>query len=228
MPNFRKPTDVVIEAVDVFYLPIEMRMPLKFGAESVSSVNCIRVAVTVQDQVGTSATGWGETPLSVTWAWPSSTLSYGERYEAMVEFCCMLAQAWADSDVAGHALEIGHAFLEQTLPGMLLNFNHDRGDKAMPHLAALIAASAFDLATHDAYGMLHDVDIYETYTAQYLSDDLSHYLTPQEASVSFVGKYPRNYLVQTAPTHLPVWHLVGGLDPLEEADKDGSEPHEVA
>ena len=32
----------------------------------------------------------------------------------------------------------------------------------MPYLAALICASAFDIALYDAYGNLHGVDIYET------------------------------------------------------------------
>jgi L-alanine-DL-glutamate epimerase-like enolase superfamily enzyme len=94
----------------------------------------------------------------------------------------------------------------------------------MPHLAALIACSAFDLATHDAYGVLHNVDVYETYNDQFMSDDLSHYLTPEDAGVSFAGKYPCDFLVDDVPTKLAVWHLVGGLDPLEESDKTGNEP----
>ena len=64
--------NVQIDSVAVNYLPVEMRMPLKFGAESVTSVTCIRVAVTVAGADGQVAKGWGETPLSVTWAWPSA------------------------------------------------------------------------------------------------------------------------------------------------------------
>jgi L-alanine-DL-glutamate epimerase-like enolase superfamily enzyme len=226
MPKYRKPTDVRVESVAIHYLPVQMRMPLKFGGESVSSVNCIRVAATVQDKDGKSATGWGETPLSVTWAWPSASMSYKERYDAMEQFCDLLGQAWADADAVGHPLEIGHAFLNDALPGMLDEFNANRSDRAMPHLAALIAASAFDLATHDAYGVLHNVDVYETYNDQYLSDDLSHYLTPDNDSVSFAGKFPCDYLVQDVPTTLPVWHLVGGLDPLDQGDLTGGEPND--
>ncbi len=226
MPKYRKSTDVGVVSVAIHSLPVQMRMPLKFGGESVSSVNCIRVAVTVQDKQGKSATGWGETPLSVTWAWPSASMSYNERYDAMELFCDLLGQAWANTDAVGHPIEIGHAFLNETLPGMLDEFNCDRGDRAMPHLAALIATSAFDLATHDAYGVLHNVDVYDTYNDQYLSDDLSHYLTPSDDSVSFAGKFPCDYLVDDVPTTLPVWHLVGGLDPLDEGDLTGGEPND--
>ena len=74
---------------------------------------------------------------------------------------------------------------------MLEAFNGARADEAMPHLAALIATSAFDLAVHDAYGVLHGRDIYETYNAEFLSADLSEFLEPQDESVSFEGKYPR-------------------------------------
>jgi len=225
MENLPKPTDVRLRSVAFCYLPVEMRVPLKFGAESVSSVSCIRVAVTVEDTEGTnSATGWGETPLSVTWAWPSAVLSYAQRYEAMEQFCSILGQAWANCAAVGHPIEIGHELVSERLPALLEEFNAGRGDEPMPHLAALIACRAFDLATHDAYGMLHNVDVYETYNDRYMSKDLSDYLTAEDSSVSFAGKYPADFLVEDAPNELPVWHLVGGLDPLEEADKTGSEP----
>jgi len=226
MPQFRKPTDVTITAVSSTYLPVEMRVPLKFGPESVKSVNCLRVAVTVADQQGRAAAGWGETPLSVTWAWPSLTLSYAERYDAMVQFCDLLRNTWHRSEAIGHPLEIGQAFLTQELGGLLEQFNASRGDEALPHLAALIAASAFDIATHDAYGVLHGVDVYDTYNQQYLSNDLAHYLTADDPGVDFTGKFPSDYLVENPPNQLPVWHLVGGLDPLESSDCSGEEPND--
>ena len=42
----------------------------------------------------------------------------------------------------------------------------------MPWLAALVCCSAFDLALHDAYGVLHGVPTYETYNAEYMNADL--------------------------------------------------------
>ncbi|TWU44626.1 hypothetical protein Poly51_60580 [Rubripirellula tenax] len=225
MSRFRKSTDVEIQSVRLHYLPVTMRMPLKFGPESVSSVTCARVAVTVVDADGKTAVGWGETPLSVTWAWPSAAMTYAQRFDAMTDFCGQLAKNWTSNPATGHALEIGHHFLDHIMPSMVESFNAGRGEHAMPHLAALIAASAFDIATHDAYGKLHDVDIYDTYNEKYLSDDLSAYLTPEQGSgISFAGKFPCDYLVADPPTSLPVWHLVGGLDPLEDSDRIGTEP----
>lgn len=221
-----KSTDIEITKAELYLIPVEMRMPLKFGPESVTSVTCLRVAVEVQGQDGRRATGWGETPLSVTWAWPSTSLSYAERYDAMLGLVDQLALSWVKDTGSGHPLEIGHHFQMQTLPERLKAFNAARNSSPIPHLAGLIATSAFDIACHDAFGILHEVDSYETYNETYLSKDLSHYLTPQDPDVHFENRYPADYFVSNAPSELPVWHLVGGLDPIEQDDCTGNEPQD--
>jgi L-alanine-DL-glutamate epimerase-like enolase superfamily enzyme len=125
----------------------------------------------------------------------------------------------------GHALEVGYAFIDHMLPLLLMQFNRDRGDREpMPHLASLICCSAFDLALHDAYGVLHGVPVYQTYTAQFMNRDLSAFLEPAtDADVCFSGRFPGDYLVPP-PQRLPVWHLVGGKDWLEKCDIDGPVP----
>ena len=221
-----KETDIRITRVDSHFLPVEMRMPLKFGPESVTSVTCLRVAMEVESKDGRRAIGWGETPLSVTWAWPSTSLSYAARFDAMLELCSQLADDWVQSQVSGHPLEIGHAFQMETLPRRLEEFNASRKKTPVPHLAGLIATSAFDIACHDAFGILHEIDIYKTYNSKYLSEDLSHYLKPAADEVSFDNRYPSDYLVEEGPSKLPVWHLVGGLDPIEKSDCKGTEPED--
>src|SRR5512136_837934 len=102
-------TDISPVAVDLYYIPVETRVPLKFGPETLTSVICARVCVTVADGRGRKAQGWGETPLSVQWAWPSS-LTYQERCDAMQLFCQMLAEAWAGFEQQGHPMEVGNDF----------------------------------------------------------------------------------------------------------------------
>ena len=101
-------------------------------------------------------------------------------------------------------MEVGHAFLERELPRLLEQTNAGLGPGAepMPWLAALVCCSAFDLALHDAFGVLHDVPTYRTYTDEFMNADLAHYLAPAEgADVSFLGKYPgRVPRPQPAPT----------------------------
>ena len=220
-----KTTDARPIAASLYFLPVQMRVPLKFGAETLTEATCARVRMKVSDKEGKIAEGWGETPLSVAWVWPSS-LPYVERDEALQKFSVTLAQAWAKFDKKGHPMEVGHDFVEHELPKLLKRFNHDRrGKDPMPWLAALVCCSAFDVALHDAYGVLNNVPVYQTYNAKYMNEDLSKYLKPAEgADVSFKKKYPEDFFVTPRPDALPAWHLVGGKDLIDEAELTGSEP----
>lgn len=219
----RKATDVQVVGCRVHFIPVRTRMPLKFGAETMTEVELARVAVDVRDAAGRTATGWGETPLSVAWGWPGS-LPYAVRNTAFRDFAVRLAQAWCRFRDWGHALELGHDFHEHRLHSLLSEEDRRRGGEPMPHLAALIVSSAHDIALHDAYGMLHGTDIYDTYNEKWLNCDLSHYLEPEpEVAPSFAGKYPADFL-EPPSTSMKAWHLVGGLDPLTDADRSGAEP----
>ena len=220
-----KPTDVRITGAELYLLPVRTRVPLKFGRETLTSVTCARVRLTVRDGQGRSACGWGETPLSVQWVWPSR-LGYQERYESIVAFTTGLVEAWAGFEAKGHPMEISHDFLQTALFHLLAKHNQGRQDsQPLPYLAALLCCSPFDIALHDAYGQLHGLDVYETYNEQFMSDDLSAYLKPAEgAKVDFLGKYPADFLLAQRPRELPAWHLVGGMDPLEEADLTAPPP----
>jgi L-alanine-DL-glutamate epimerase-like enolase superfamily enzyme len=224
MPKSNLPTDVRIKDVSLFLLPVETRVPLKFGSETLLTVTCARANVTLEDRNGNVACGWGETPLSVQWVWPSS-VPYTERHAALIDFCEVLAAEWLKFDEFGHPVELSHLFQQDVLHTRQDEFNADRGGERMPYLAGLVAASVFDLAIHDAYGVLHNVDIYKTYNQQFMSQDLAQFLTPEsESEVSFAGKYPADFLVESPPTTLPVWHLVGGLDPITPEELSGDEP----
>ena len=66
-----KSTDVQVVGCSLYFLPVQTRVPLKFGPETLTSVTCARVQLKVADDRGQVAEGWGETPLSVQWVWPS-------------------------------------------------------------------------------------------------------------------------------------------------------------
>ena len=83
--------------------------------------------------------GWGETPLKQ-WVWPGSLTCEPAT--------CAIARAWPAAGQPGHPLEIGHRFITGRLPELLAEANRTRpADAAIPWLAALVCASAFDLAT---------------------------------------------------------------------------------
>ncbi|MHB8520619.1 MAG: enolase C-terminal domain-like protein [Limisphaerales bacterium] len=210
----------------LYFLPMAARVPLKFGPEVLTSVTCARVCLRVADARGRIAEGWGETPLSVQWVWPSGR-PYDARNETLKHFCVRLADAWVRHDGAGHPLEIGHDFQEHVLTGLLRTLNAERGADAepMPWLAALVCCSAFDLALHDAFGHLHQRPVYETYGPEFLNRDLGDFLSPAEGSgASFQRKYPCDFLAAHPPSQLRAWHLVGGLDPLDRGELTGTEP----
>ena len=222
-----KSTDVRPVGCEVYFLPVYMRQPIKFGKETATYVTCARVRVKVESRDGRTADGWGETPLSVTWVWPGS-LTYEERHTALTEFTTRLSEACAGFDCWGHPVEVGQEFLESELPKLHHQYNSEVcRSEPMPHLAALVCCSMFDIAMHDAYGKLLGVPVYSTYNSEYMSRDLASFLTPAEGSkVSFSGKYPADYLVFPRPDKLAAWHLVGGKDAISEEDLDGSEPND--
>lgn len=222
-----RPTDIRTIGAAVYFIPIQARVPLKFGPETVTETTLARVAVTVVDAAGRKATGWGETPLSVQWGWPSR-LSYLERKQAMEDFARACGARMAARPFYGHPLELGYDFQEHDLPELLHAANAARGtSEPMPHLAALITASAFDIAMHDAYGVVHRKDVYTTYNAAHLSHDLAAFIEPAaDLPISFAGKYPEDFLVTKPPKRLKAWHLVGGVDALEPSDLTGQEPQD--
>jgi L-alanine-DL-glutamate epimerase-like enolase superfamily enzyme len=221
-----------IVGVRLYFLPVQTRVPLKFGPETLHSVTCARVALRVADDQGNEAEGWGETPLSVQWVWPSS-LPYEPRHDALKQLCRQLAGAWLEPLTPGHALEMGAAFLEQRLPeardrcNQALARNPNGPGEPIPWLAALVCNSPFDLALHDAYGRLVRRPVYDTYGPEFLSSDLSRYLEPaKDFDCSFQSRFPASFFVFRRPKRLRAWHLVGGLDPLDASELTGQEPQD--
>ncbi|MBO7147460.1 MAG: hypothetical protein J6W81_06905 [Lentisphaeria bacterium] len=197
--------------MELTFLPVKMRLPLKFGAETIDS---IRIAHVEWDAYG--AVGRGETPLSVGWAWPSE-LSFAYREKVMCDFCSFLAENY--SSPVSDPMTAGYVFLTNDLPRLHLQFNQKYHEE-MPHLAALICASAFDIAMHDSFGLTYGLPTYQTYNKTFMSHDLECFF---QDSV-FAGKYPEDYFVKEIPVSLPVWHLVGGKDLLRERERLGNEP----
>ncbi len=221
------PTDITVIGAALYFLPVITRVPLKFGTGTLTEVTCARARLRVRRRDGQEAEGWGETPLSVQWVWPSA-LPYALRQGVLQDFCVRLAKAWPACGVSGHALECGQDFITHTLRAEWSAWNAGRpAAEALPWLAALVCASVFDLAVHDAYGRVNEVPVYETYRSPWMSRDLADFLTPagdRAGSLSFAGKYPADFLRPQRREQLMAWHLVGGLDAIDAADLTGAEP----
>jgi L-alanine-DL-glutamate epimerase-like enolase superfamily enzyme len=223
----KKPTDIQCVAAKLYFLPIHTRVPLKFGMETVTYVSCARVCMKVVNRHGKTAEGWGETPLSVQWVWPSS-LPYEQRHEAMKQFCVRLVNAWSAFPAVGHPMEIGWDFQQQILPALLLDFNTRlECEEPMPWLAALVCSSAFDIALHDAFGNLHNRPIYKTYNGDWMNRPLEEFFKEDSSGAEFfMNRFPQDFFIAKPRTRLLAWHLVGGLDPLDASDLTGREPND--
>lgn len=217
-----KPTDISVTHSELYLITAHNRVPLKFGAQVVHRAVLARAKVRVQDRQGRTAEGWGETPMSVAWVWPS-TLTWDEREERMIAFTTRIAEEYTRISEKGHPMEITHRFQQQRLHAMLEEENAGRAPEAhMPHLAALVCLSVLDLAVFDAFGHLVGRPVFETLGEDLLSSDLGDFLEPRER---FAGLRPPHFL-QPRQNELPVWHLIGGLDPIEPSDLTGTEPND--
>ena len=218
-----KSTDIRLKAASLYFLPVQTRVPLKFGTEVTTYVTVARVSLQVETRSGKVAKGWGETPLSVQWVWPQEG-NFEGRHEALKAFCIRLVRSWTQFDYMGDPIDLGITFQEQVLRPLFREFNEER-DQAdqMPWLAALVCCSLFDIAIHDAFGRAAALPVYETYCSDFLNRPLSDYLENREGG-AFSDLYPSDFLVKEPAKALPAWHLVGGLDPLDKSELNGNEP----
>jgi L-alanine-DL-glutamate epimerase-like enolase superfamily enzyme len=217
--------DIGILSCRLFFSHFPMRVPLKFGSEISTTGTFARTEITVCGAENKEAHGWGETPLSVNWAWPSS-LSFEYRLSRFKDFCIRLSQSWNRCIYRGHPMEIGRQFIDLELKEAWEQFNRENEqEKAMPWLAALVCNSLFDIALHDAYGIYHGISTWDIYTEEFMNRDLSWYYSDEHKPV-FVDRYPGDYLVrhESVSRNIPVWHLVGAKDIVTDKEITGNEP----
>lgn len=195
--------DIRIDSVEIAEESYTYRTPIKFGGTVVDRVTLLNVKVRVSDRSGRTATGFGSMPLGNVWSYPSKTLSYDQTLKAMQDLAGEFRRIMADCKDYGHPVELNHQIEPQWL----------KVSGAVPKLCALVVGSPFDAAVHDAYGKMHKVSTYHTYTREYLKDGLDRYLGPD-----FRGDHLEQYVQKEPKPRMPLYHLVGAVDPIVEAD----------
>jgi L-alanine-DL-glutamate epimerase-like enolase superfamily enzyme len=207
------PTDVRIRDVSYSYEDFRYRTPIKFGGVALDKVTVLNVELVAETAGGVTARGFGSMPLSNTWAWPSRSLTYDQTLTAMKWIASRATLMYLSCPVAGHPIEITHAVEPAVLAESDLFPRPHGWTEPVPKLATLVVASAFDAALHDAYGKAHGRNCYQTYGPDFLSRDLGHYL-----GAEFAGERLDNYITREPVPRMPLYHLVGALDPLTAAD----------
>ena len=208
-----KPTDIRIVDVRTETERIEYRAPMKFGGRVVTDVVLLHVTVDVETRDGRSASGMGSMPMGNVWAWPSVQVSGDGSLSAMIQLGERLADEARTYAGSGHPLGVTHdlASTHQSLSDEIVGAAGLA--EPMPRLAQLVSASPLEAAIHDAYGKALGLNTYQLLGPEYVSSDLSTYLGEE-----FAGEYLDRYTLAEPKPRMPLYHLVGALDPLTDAD----------
>ncbi|MFN0199789.1 MAG: enolase C-terminal domain-like protein [Planctomycetaceae bacterium] len=208
-----KLTDARVVEAQCEFEPVTFRTPLKFGGRVIDKAMLINVTVTLENSKGKSAAGTGSMPLGNIWAWPGGKVEPESTHAAMKTFAeevVALADAFPEFghpiDLVYHLSGEYHHLAKRISDRMKLA-------EPMPELAQLVAASPLDAAIHDAYGRLLDLNSFDTLTEEFMHYDLAEYLDD-----SFEGEYLDQYTLREPQAKMPLYHLVGALDPLTKGD----------
>lgn len=206
-------TDIRIADVTFSYEDFLYRTPIKFGGIAVDRATLLNVNCTVETPAGKRAQGFGSMPLGNVWAFPSRILTYDQTLAAMKSLVVRIAHLVEKCREVGHPLDLGLT-LEPSFEKAATEVSREKNlPENIPILATLVCASAFDAALHDGYGKVHQLNCYHTYGPDFLKHDLGHYLGPD-----FKGESLDRYLRREPQPRMPLYHLIGALDPLEDAE----------
>lgn len=189
------------------------RAPLKFGGIVTDKVTLLNVRVRVEDEQGRSVGGYGSMPLGNVWSFPSKRHHYDETLAAMKSLAEAFESITACCTERGHPVELSAILEPQYLDVAGRVAQALSLEEPIPKLCTLVVASVFDAAIHDGYGKLHGVDSYSALGGDFLTRDLGDFLDER-----FNGESLQQYVSSHPQSSLPLYHLVGAVDPLEERD----------
>ena len=208
-----KATDIRIRDISFDYEDFHYRAPLKFGGVAIDRVTLLNVHSVIEGAAGRTAKGLGSMPLGNVWSFPSKVLGYDDTLRAMKALTERVARITANCKESGHPIDLAWT-LEPAYLKTADEVSRQLGlPEPIPKLCSLVVASAFDAAVHDAFGKLHGLNCYHTYGPEFMNHDLSFYLGPE-----FKGEYLDRYLLTEPKPRMPLYHLIGALDPIEESN----------
>jgi L-alanine-DL-glutamate epimerase-like enolase superfamily enzyme len=208
-----KSTDIRIREITTRSEDILYRSPIKFGGVALDRATILDVHCLVETRAGKLSRGFGSMPLGNVWSFPSKKLGYDDTLAAMKAVVGRVHAITAKYTEFGHPIDITHA-LEPAYHRAAAEESRRLGlADPIPPLCTLVAASPFDAALHDAFGKAQGLNCFSTYGPEFMSHDLGHYL-----GAEFKGQWLCQYVDKQAKPRMPLYHLVGAVDPLTAAD----------
>ena len=208
-----KSSDIRLLDVSTATEKFAYRSPIKFGGRVVEHVVLFHLTLDVETRDGRRARGYGSMPVGNIWAWPSQRVSAEDSETAMIALSERLAQVARRCRSYGHPLELTHELAHDYAPQAAETVKALGLAEPMPRLAQLVSASPLESAIHDAYGRALGQNSYNVLSAAYVNRDLSTYLNDD-----FRGEYLDRYTLRAPKARMPLYHLVGALDPITEED----------
>jgi len=208
-----KDTDIRLVGLHAETENFAYRSPMKFGGRVVSDVVLLHVTAEVETRQGRRGTGFGSMPMGSVWAWPSGQVSGESTLAAMIELGQRVVRDANDYHQFGHPLEIAHDLSRGYRSAADAIIAAGGLAEPMPRLAQLVSASPVEAAIHDAYGKTLGRNSYNLLGAEFANRDLAAYLGDD-----FAGEYLDRYTSRQPKPSMPLYHLVGALDPLTDAD----------
>lgn len=207
------PSDITIREISNSKRSFVYRQPMKFGGRVVEDVCVLRVEIVVTREGSRKKhVGIGEMTMGNAWAWPSK-IPGKITLKLLLELADRLSARVQKAGLSGDPLQIGQRIAELRDAVTEELVQEFKIAESIPKLAAMLAASPLDAAVHDAYGRVAGTSSFNCLTSDYLNEDLGVYLGEE-----FAGKYPGDYLSDSPKPTMPLYHLVGALDPLSDAD----------
>jgi L-alanine-DL-glutamate epimerase-like enolase superfamily enzyme len=206
-------TDIRVDSISFEYEDFRYRTPIKFGGTALDRVTLLNVQITVRTETGTLARGFGSMPLGNVWSFPSRALSYDDTLGAMKAVAAQVARVYGEHRGAGHPIDLFHELEPEFFHAADVVTRELKLAEPIPPLCTLVAASPFDAAVHDAFGKVHGRNCYHTYGPEFLDQDLGHYL-----GAEFAGLLLERFIRKQPQERMPLYHLIGALDPITEAD----------
>lgn len=208
-----KPTDIRVLEMGFSYEDFSYRTPIKFGGTALDRATILNVNCVVRTIDGRTARGFGSMPLSNVWAFPSHTMPYEVTLGAMKVLAERISKITGGCKESGHPIDLNVLLEPEYLKAAAEVSRRLKLDEPVPKLCTLVTASAFDAAVHDAFGKVHGLNCYRTYSPELMRYDLSHYLAPE-----FKGEHLSQYVTRDPKPRMPLYHLVGAVDPIFDSD----------
>ncbi|MFO1064100.1 MAG: mandelate racemase/muconate lactonizing enzyme family protein [Pirellulales bacterium] len=208
-----KATDITLKEISTCTRSYAYRQPIKFGGRVVDSVTVLRCEITVTSGQGKKKTvGIGEMTMGNAWAWPSK-IPAPLTLKILIDLAERIVEHARTLNLSGDPLQITHRLAHER-KALVAEFEKERNlQEPIPKLAVMLAASPLEAAIHDAFGRSLDRNSFDCMTSEFLNQDLGAYLGEE-----FIGQYPDKVLSAKPKPTMPLYHLVGALDPLTDDD----------